>query len=83
MNTEGISIFGSLIDLAVQHGLITKAGAFFKVDGQNIQGREGTKKYLKENQKLTKELKDQIWKKVKENTQPTKLERPTDAPVEE
>ncbi|MFA6184941.1 MAG: recombinase RecA [Candidatus Shapirobacteria bacterium] len=83
MNTEGISIFGSLVDLAVQHGLITKAGAFFKVDGQNIQGREGTKKHLKENPKLTKELKDQIWKKVKENTQSVKLERPTDAPVEE
>ena len=83
MNTEGISIFGSLVDLAVQHGLITKAGAFFKVDGKNIQGREGTKKYLLENPKLTKELKDQIWKKVKESAQPAKLERPADAPVEE
>ncbi len=83
MNTEGISIFGSLVDLAIQHGLITKSGAFFKVDGQNIQGREGAKKYLKENPKLAKDLKDQIWKKVKENTQPVKLERPLDAPVEE
>jgi len=83
MNTEGISVFGSLVDLAIQHGLITKSGAFFKVDGQNIQGREGAKKYLKENPKLAQDLKDQIWKKVKENTQPVKLERPLDAPVEE
>src|SRR5574344_1783403 len=37
MNTEGISVYGSLVDLAVTHGLITKSGAFFKVDGQNIQ----------------------------------------------
>jgi len=83
MNIEGISIFGSLVDLAVQHGLITKSGAFFKVDGQNIQGREGTKKYLKENPKLVEDLKSQIWKKVKENNQPVKLEPPEDAPVEE
>ncbi|MDD4784854.1 MAG: recombinase RecA [Candidatus Shapirobacteria bacterium] len=83
MNTEGISIYGSLVDLAIQHGLITKAGAFFKVDGQNIQGREGAKKYLKENQKLAEELKSQIWKKVKENTEPSKLSPPEDAPVQE
>ncbi|MDD2225051.1 MAG: recombinase RecA [Candidatus Shapirobacteria bacterium] len=83
MNTEGVSIYGSLVDLAIQHGLIIKSGAFFKVEGQNIQGREGAKKYLRENPKLAEDIKKQIWKKVKENTQPAKLERPTDAPVEE
>lgn len=72
MNTEGISIYGSLVDLAVTHGLITKSGAFFKVEGQNIQGREGVKKYLKENPKLVDKLKAEIWKKVKENTEPVK-----------
>lgn len=64
MNTEGISIQGSLVDLAVNHGLITKAGAFFKVDGQNIQGREGVKKYLKENPKSAETLSSQIWEVV-------------------
>lgn len=83
MNTEGISVFGSLVDLAIQHGLITKSGAFFKVGGQNIQGREGAKKYLKENPKLAQDLKDQIWKKVKENTEPAKTEKPEDSPAEE
>lgn len=83
MNAEGISIYGSLVDLAIQHGLITKAGAFFKVDGQNIQGREGTKKYLKDHPELAQDLKDQIWKKVKENTEPAKLEPPQDGPIEE
>ncbi len=70
MNTEGISIYGSLVDLAVKYELITKAGAFFKIDGQNIQGREGIKKYLKENPKLANKLKDQIWEKVKESIEP-------------
>ncbi|MFA5025623.1 MAG: recombinase RecA [Candidatus Shapirobacteria bacterium] len=65
MNTEGISVTGSLVDMAVLHGLVTKSGAFFKIDGQNIQGREGSKKYLKDNPKIAKELTKQIWEKVK------------------
>ena len=65
MNTEGISVYGSLVDLAVQYGLITKSGAFFKVGDQNIQGREGTKNYLKENPKIVDQLRDQIWQIVK------------------
>lgn len=65
MNTEGISVNGSLVDMAILHGFITKSGAFFKIDGQNIQGREGAKKYLKDNPKIAKELTKQIWDKVK------------------
>ena len=83
MNTEGISVYGSLVDLAIVHGLITKSGAFFKIDGQNIQGREGAKKYLKENPKLAEKIKEGIWQKVKESTEPSKLEPPQDSPVEE
>ncbi|MFZ2153483.1 MAG: recombinase RecA [Microgenomates group bacterium] len=65
MNTEGISVYGSLVDLAVTHGLITKSGAFFKVDGQNIQGREGTKKYLKENPVVAEGITTKIWELIK------------------
>jgi recombination protein RecA len=79
MNTEGISIYGGLVDLAVAHGLITKSGAFFKVGDQNIQGREGTKKFFKENPKIAKEYKDKIWKKVKEDS---KIDDSTKAPSE-
>jgi len=68
MNTEGISINGGLVDLAVNHGLITKSGAFFKVGDQNIQGREGAKKFFKENPKVAKEYKDKIWKKIKDDS---------------
>lgn len=65
MNTEGISITGGLVDLAVQHDLITKSGAFFKVGDQNIQGREGAKKFFKENPKIAKEYRDKIWDQIK------------------
>ena len=64
MNTEGISVYGGLVDLAVQHGLIIKSGAFFKLGDQNIQGREGVKKYFKENPKIAKDYRDKIWDKV-------------------
>jgi len=65
LNTEGISVFGSLVDLAVTHGLITKSGAFFKVDDQNIQGREGAKKYLRDHPETASALRQQIWDKAK------------------
>lgn len=83
MNTEGISVYGSLVDLAVLHGMIVKSGAFFKIENQNIQGREGAKKYLKNNPKIAEDLKAQIWKKVKENTEPAKLESSQDSNLEE
>lgn len=72
MNTEGISVMGSLVDLAITHDLITKSGAFFKIDGQNIQGREATKKYLKDNPKTAKDIQEKIWEKVKNPESATK-----------
>lgn len=65
MNTEGISVYGSLVDLAVSYGIITKSGAFFKVDNQNIQGREGAKNYLREHQSIADNLQEQIWEIVR------------------
>lgn len=64
MNTEGISIYGSLVDMAVKYNLITKSGAFFRVGEQNIQGREGTKKHLRENQAVSADLRDKVWEAV-------------------
>ncbi len=64
MNTEGISVNGSLVDMAVQYGQITKAGAFFKIGDQNIQGREGAKKYLGDNPKIAEELSKKVWEAV-------------------
>ena len=61
LNTEGISVYGGLVDLAVQHEIIVKSGAFFKVNEQNIQGKEGAKKFLKENPKIANEIKEKIW----------------------
>jgi recombination protein RecA len=58
---QGISQEGELLDLSVQLNLIQKSGAWFSHNGEKIgQGRENTKNYLKENQKLFDELKNQV-----------------------
>jgi len=65
MNDEGISISGGILDLSVEHGLISKAGAYFKLNGETIgQGREAAKKYIKRNPKIAEKLRKNIWKVV-------------------
>ena len=62
MYNEGISKTGDVLDLAVEHEVVGKSGAFYKYNDQNIgQGRENAKKYLKENP----EILDEIDKKVR------------------
>ena len=57
---QGISRTGEVIDLGVKLGIIDKAGAWFTVNGERVQGREGVKEYLKNNPEVTKELEQQI-----------------------
>lgn len=65
MNDEGISQEGSIVDKALEFGLLDKAGAFYKLNGKNIgQGREATKKYLRENPKIAQAMVKKIWKEV-------------------
>ena len=62
MNTEGISVNGGLVDMAVQYGIITKAGSFFKYLDETVgQGREGVKTNLKDNPKIAKEIRQKVW----------------------
>jgi recombination protein RecA len=57
MYNEGISRSGDIIDLAVQHGIVEKSGAWFAYNGEKIsQGREAGKKYLEDNPKVMEEI---------------------------
>jgi recombination protein RecA len=56
MYNEGISRIGDLIDTAVNLELVQKAGAWFSYQGQRMQGRDGVKTLLNENQQLMKQL---------------------------
>ena len=67
MYNEGISRTGDVLDLAVVHGIVGKAGAWFDYkDGKIGQGREATKVYLKENPKVLDEIEKAVRGKVAE-----------------
>jgi len=62
---EGISREGSLIDVAVEHGIVRKAGAWYTYDGDQLgQGREKAKDYLRNNPELAMQLQDQVLRAV-------------------
>lgn len=64
MYGEGISKEGDLLDLAVNEGIVHKAGAWFSYnDGKIGQGRENSKKFFKDNPKVMKEINDKILRK--------------------
>lgn len=65
MYGEGISATGDTLDLAVQHGVVDKAGAWFAYkEGKIGQGRESAKAYLKENPKVAEEISKAVRAKV-------------------
>ncbi len=65
MNTEGISVTGGIVDLAIQYGEIVKSGSFFKYSDETIgQGREAAKTFLKLNPKIMQQLRERIWEKA-------------------
>lgn len=74
MGEEGISKEGGLIDVALELGLVSKSGAFYRWGTKMIgQGRESAKAYFKEHKKDYIALEKEIWAKVKKgvSTKPT------------
>ena len=67
MYNEGISKTGDILDLAVQHEIVGKSGAFFKYNNETIgQGRDKAKEYLKQNPDVLAEIDTKVRKKVEE-----------------
>jgi len=57
----GISREGEVLDIAVEHELVEKSGAWFAYQGEKIgQGRENAKLFLKENPKMCAEIEGKI-----------------------
>lgn len=57
---EGISKVGEIVDLGVKLELIDKAGAWYTVNDQRIQGRDGVKAYLRDNPDVCDKIEQQI-----------------------
>jgi recombination protein RecA len=57
MYNQGISKSGDVLDLAVEHNIVEKSGAWFAYKDAKIgQGREAAKTYLQENPKVLDEI---------------------------
>ena len=66
MYNEGISKTGDILDLAVEHEILGKSGAFYKYNDQNIgQGRENAKRYLLENPEVMAEIEKKVRVKIR------------------
>ena len=67
MYNEGISKTGDVLDLAVQHEIVGKSGAWFDYGKDKIgQGREASKEYLSEHPKILAEIESKVRAKVAE-----------------
>ena len=66
MYNEGISRTGSILDLGIEHNIVTKKGAWISFDGNLIgQGREAAKIALSEDPALMEKITEAILEKVK------------------
>jgi recombination protein RecA len=64
---EGISLTGSVIDLATELSIIDKKGAWFSYKGQRLgQGREAAREELKKNPKLLDEIEALVLQQCKD-----------------
>lgn len=62
---QGISREGSLLDVGVDHGIVRKAGAWFTYDEIQLgQGKENSKRFLRENADVALQLETDVYKAV-------------------
>ncbi len=62
---QGISREGSLLDVAVDHGVVRKSGAWFTFDEDQLgQGRENAKRFLRENPEVAMQLQAKVYELV-------------------
>src|ERR1700750_334500 len=59
---QGISTSGCLIDLGIEHNVVTKSGSFFSYGDERLgQGRNNAKGYLDEHVEVAKEIEAKIY----------------------
>ncbi len=72
---HGISREGSLLDVAVDHGVVNKSGAWFTFDGDQLgQGRENAKRFLRENPEIAVQLQAKVYELVGMGEKPVEQE---------
>jgi recombination protein RecA len=62
---EGISREGSLLDVAVEHDIVRKSGAWYTYEDDQLgQGRENAKRFLRENPEIALQLQAEVLQAV-------------------
>jgi recombination protein RecA len=65
MYGEGISREGDLLDLAVEHKIVEKSGAWFAYGGERLgQGRENSKGFLRDNPDVLRAIEERVRKEL-------------------
>jgi recombination protein RecA len=59
---KGISTSGCILDLGIEHGIVTKSGSFFSYGDDRLgQGRNNAKAFLNENTEIRAEIEGKIY----------------------
>ncbi|MFN4279231.1 recombinase RecA [Thermosynechococcus sp.] len=62
---KGISNLGCILDMAEETGVITRKGAWYSYNGENLaQGRDNTIKYMEENPAFAQQVEQQVRQKL-------------------
>jgi recombination protein RecA len=88
---KGISTLGCIVDMAEETGVLTRKGAWYSYNGDNIsQGRDNAIKYLEENPEVAKTVQQQVREKLEKgavvsanSVAPTEAEEEEEAYSEE
>ena len=81
---KGISREGDILDIAVEIGIISKAGAWYAYNGDKIgQGRENAKQYLQEHELICAEVESKVREHFKPTEEKKEEEKPDKADKEE
>ena len=59
---KGISTSGCILDLGIEHNIVSKSGSFFSYEGERLgQGRNNAKGFLDEHQEIAKEIEAKVY----------------------
>ena len=79
---EGISRFGEIIDIGVQHNIVDKAGSWYSYGDDRIgQGKENVREFLKNNPEMAAEIEEKIRAKLLPKTVKAVVEATDDKAV--
>ena len=82
MYGKGISREGSLLDTGVEMDIVTKSGAWYTYEGEQLgQGRENAKSFLSDNPEIMMEIENKIWAIVNPSNEQDSFTSADDEPI--